>query len=53
VKVTAPPHKDHPERQVLILEVQMFADVLLLHWLYAETARYLLQHPGVGTGRRW
>jgi hypothetical protein len=28
----------------------MFADGLFWHRLYAETARYLLQHPGV---RHW
>jgi hypothetical protein len=38
-----PPPKDHPERQVVILEVQMFADALFLHRLYAEAVRYLLQ----------
>lgn len=44
------PRLETAERPVVILEVQMFADALFLHRLYAETARYLLQHPGV---RHW
>ena len=41
------PPVESAERPVVILEVQMFADALFLHRLYAETARCLLQHPGV------
>ena len=44
------PPVETAERPVVILEVQMFADGLFLHRLYAETACYLLQHPGV---RHW
>jgi predicted transposase/invertase (TIGR01784 family) len=44
------PRLETAERPVVILEVQMFADALFFHRLYAETARYLLQHPGV---RHW
>jgi predicted transposase YdaD len=44
------PPVEMAERPVVILEVQMFADGLFWHRLYAETARYLLQHPGV---RHW
>ena len=44
------PPEETVERPVVILEVQMFADGLFWHRLYAETARYLLQHPGV---RHW
>ena len=44
------PPVESAERPVVILEVQMFADALFLHRLYAETACYLLQHPGV---RHW
>ena len=44
------PPVESAERPVVILEVQMFADGLFLHRLYAETACYLLQHPGV---RHW
>jgi len=44
------PPVETAERPVVILEVQMFADALFLHRLYAETACYLLQHPGV---RHW
>jgi predicted transposase YdaD len=44
------PPVETTERPVVILEVQMFADGLFWHRLYAETARYLLQHPGV---RHW
>jgi predicted transposase YdaD len=47
--VLLPPHQ-HPELPVVILEVQMFADPLFFHRLYAETGRYLQQHPGV---HRW
>jgi predicted transposase YdaD len=41
------PPAETAQRPVVILEVQMFADGLFWHRLYAETARYLLQHPGV------
>ena len=44
------PPVETAERPVVILEVQMFADELFWHRLYAESARYLLQHPGV---RHW
>jgi len=44
------PPVETAERPVVILEVQMFADGLFWHRLYAETACYLLQHPGV---RHW
>ena len=44
------PPEETAEMPVVILEVQMFADGLFWHRLVAETARYLLQHPGV---RHW
>jgi predicted transposase YdaD len=44
------PPVETAERPVVILEVQMFANGLFWHRLYAESARYLLQHPGV---RHW
>jgi len=44
------PQVETAERPVVILEVQMFAKGLFWHRLYAESARYLLQHPGV---RHW
>ena len=44
------PAEESAERPVVILEVQMYADGLFWHRLHAETARYLLQHPGV---RHW
>jgi predicted transposase/invertase (TIGR01784 family) len=44
------PPMETAERPVVILEVQMFANGLFWHRLYAETACYLLQHPGV---RHW
>ena len=44
------PPLETAEMPVVILEVQMFADGLFWHRLVAETARYLLQHPGV---RHW
>jgi predicted transposase/invertase (TIGR01784 family) len=44
------PQVETAQRPVVILEVQMFADGLFWHRLYAETACYLLQHPSV---RHW
>jgi predicted transposase YdaD len=41
------PPQQIPELPVVILEVQMFADPLFFHRLYAESGRYLQQHPGV------
>jgi predicted transposase/invertase (TIGR01784 family) len=44
------PPVETAEQPVVILEVQMFANGLFWHRLYAESACYLLQHPGV---RHW